>query len=595
MPEESNAPSGITRRDALKLGVAAGAAASVAAIVGTTPAEAAAPTDLNEATIAQLQAAMHSGGLTSSHLVDFYLSRIRALDQGTTGVNSVLELNPAAGEIARDLDAERRRKGPRGPLQGIPVLLKDNVDTGDSMQTAAGSLALVGRPAHRDSTLVKNLREAGAVILGKTNLSEWANFRSTSSSSGWSGRGGQCNNPYFIDFNPCGSSSGSAASVSANFTAVGIGTETDGSIVCPANVSGVVGLKPTIGLVSRAGVVPISHTQDSPGPHGRTVADVAVVLGAIQSKTFDGRDAATGGVPLGWTGTGRARPTNIPSDYTRFLNGDGLRGARLGLWAAGSANASPKEAAAFSAAQAAILAAGATLVTFDFPHAADINSGNAEFLILLYDFKLDLQIYLADRTGVPIHTLADAIAFNSAHAAAELPWFGQEIFELAQAMDTSSPDAPQPLFGGMSYNQALAMDRLIGGVEGIDQVLRDNNLDAIVAATANISWATDLVNGDRPSFFGASTPPAIVGYPIISVPMALVKGLPLGISFFGTAFSEPTLIKLASGFEQVTKARSAPKFIAEIGLNPQLDSSDHGDQGGDHQHRPDLTKRPAMI
>jgi amidase len=595
MPEESNAPGGITRRDALKLGMAAGAAASVAAIVGTTAAEAAAPTDLNEATMAQLQHTMQTGGLTSTRLVNFYLSRIRSLDQGDTGVNSVLELNPEAHEIAQALDAERRRKGPRGPLHGIPILLKDNVDTGDRMQTGAGSLALVGSPALHDSTVAKNLRAAGAVILGKTNLSEWANFRSTTPSSGWSGRGGQCNNPYIIDFNPCGSSSGSAASVSANFTAVGIGTETDGSIVCPANHSGVVGLKPTVGLVSRAGVVPISHTQDSPGPHGRTVADVAAVLGAVQSRTFDGRDAATGGVPLGWSGTGRTRPTNIPTDYIQFVNPDGLRGARLGVWAAGSAAGTAREIAAFNAATAAMAAAGATLVPFDFDHTSDIFAGTAEFLILLYDFKNDLKTYLADRTGVPIHNLADAIAFNNAHAATEMPFFGQELFEQAQAMNTDDPNAPQPAFGGMTYNQALAQDRKIGGTEGIDKALKDNNLDAIVAATANISWATDLINGDRPGGFGASTPPAIVGYPIISVPSALIKGLPLGVSFFGTAFSEPTLIRLASGFEHVMHARRVPTFIKEIGLNPNLDPGENqGDQGGNHQS-PDLAKRPAMI
>jgi len=382
--------------------------------------------------------------------------------------------------------------------------------------------------------------------------------------------------------------------VSSNFTAASIGTETDGSIVCPANHSGVVGLKPTAGLVSRAGVVPISHTQDSPGPHGRTVADVATVLGAIQSRTFDGRDPATGGVPLGWRGLFH-RPTNIPTDYTQFVNPDGLRGARLGVWAAGSAAGTAREIAAFNAATAAMAAAGATLVTFDFDHTSDIFAGTAEFLILLYDFKNDLQAYLANRTGVPIHNLADAIAFNNAHVATEMPYFGQELFEQAQALDTTNPDAPQPAFGGMTYNQALDTDQRIGGTEGIDKVLSTFHLDAIVAATANISWATDLVNGDRPGGFGASTPPAIVGYPIISVPSALIKGLPLGVSFFGTAFSEATLIKLASGFEHVFHARRVPTFIKEIGLNPNLDPGDQGDQGGNHQDSPDLTKRPAMI
>jgi amidase len=594
MREETNGRNGITRRDALKLGVAAGAAASVAAIAGST-AQAAAPTNLNEATIAQLQSAMQSGGLTSGHLVGYYLSRIRSLDQSGPGVNAVLELNPQAREIAASLDAERRSKGPRGPLHGIPVLLKDNIDTGDRMQTAAGSLALVGRPALRDSTLVKNLRAAGAVILGKTNLSEWANFRSATPSSGWSGRGGQCNNPYIIDYNPCGSSSGSAASVSANFTSVGIGTETDGSIICPASISGVVGIKPTVGLVSRAGVVPLSHTQDTPGPHARTVADAAIVLGAIQSKTFDGRDPATAGVPLGWSGTGRTRPTNIPSDYTQFLNPNGLNGARLGLWSAGSALATPQEAAAFDAATQAMTAAGATLFPFDFEFAAELNAFTAELLVLLYDFKNDLKAYLATRTGVPIQNLADAIAFNTAHAAAEMPFFGQELFEQSQALDTSNPDLQQPGFG-MSYNEALATDRRIGGTHGIDKVLQDIGVEAIVASSAGIAWATDLIYGDRPGVYTTQTPAATVGYPIIHVPSGLLKGLPLGVSFFGTAFSEPTLIKLASGFEHVMHARSEPKFIKEIGLNPQGNPGDQGgDGGGNHQDPTDLRKRAAMI
>jgi amidase len=591
MPDETNPRSGVTRRDALKLGAAAGAAASVAAVVGTA-AQAAAPTNLNEATLAQLQSAMQSGGLTSSHLVDYYLSRIRSLDKGATGVNSVLELNPEAREIARALDTERRRKGPRGPLHGIPVLLKDNIDTGDRMQTAAGSLALVGRPALSDSTLAKNLRAAGAVILGKTNLSEWANFRSTTPSSGWSGRGGQCNNPYLIDYNPCGSSSGSAASVSANFTAVGIGTETDGSIICPASISGVVGIKPTVGLVSRAGVVPLSHTQDTPGPHARTVADAAIVLGAIQSKTFDGRDKATGGVPLGWSG--RTRPTNIPSDYTQFLNPDGLNGARLGLWSAGSALATSQEAAGFDAATQAMKNAGAHLFPFDFEFAAELNAFTAELLVLLYDFKNDLKAYLAARTGVPIQSLADAIAFNKAHAAAEMPFFGQELFEQSQALDTTNPDLQQPGFG-MSYNEALATDRRIGGTHGIDKVLQDLNVEAIVASSAGIAWATDLIYGDRPGIYTTQTPAATVGYPIIHVPSGLLKGLPLGVSFFGTAFSEPTLIKLASGFEHVVHGRSEPKFIREIGLAPQGGNPDTGGLGDRGRDGGDGPRRVLMI
>ncbi len=583
MPEDSNATAGITRRDALKLGLAASAAASMVALAGEA-AQAAAPSDLNEATLAQLQAMMQSGGLSSSRLVNFYLSRISALDQGGPFVNSVIELNPDARAIAASLDAERGKTGPRGPLHGIPVLLKDNIDTGDRMQTAAGSLALVGTPAQHDSTVAHKLRAAGAVILGKTTLSEWANFRSFTSTSGWSGRGGQCNNPYLIDFNPCGSSSGSAASVSANFVSVGIGTETDGSIVCPANTAGVVGIKPTVGLVSRAGVVPISHTQDTPGPHARTVADAAAVLAAIQSRSSDPRDPATAGVPLGWVGTGRPRPT-IPADYTQFLNRDGLRGKRLGVWQVPLAAATARVGAAFDQATAAMHDAGATLVTIDFPHTAEINSGNAEFLVLLYDFVLDLHAYLATRTGVPIHNLADAIAFNTSHADKEMPFFGQEVFELAAQVDVSSPDAPQPLFG-LTYNQALALDQKIGATEGIDQVLRDFHLDAIVSATGGTAWATDLVNGDRFGF-GTSTPCAIVGYPIINVPSGMVLGLPVGVSFMGTAFSEPALITLASGFEHVMQARRLPQFLDGLPVN--------GEGAFVKGRRPNHPQRPPLL
>src|SRR5216684_515329 len=293
------------------------------------------PTRLNEATVAQLQADMASGKLTSVELTNYYLARIRALDQGAEGVNSIIELNPDALEIAEHADELRRHGTILGPLHGIPVLLKDNIDTGDRMQTTAGSFALFGQPALQDSTIAHNLRAGGAVILGKTNLSEWANFRSFESTSGWSGRGGQTNNPYALDRNPCGSSSGSAAAASANFATVSFGSETDGSIVCPGNVNGVAAIKPTVGLVSRAGVVPISHTQDTIGPHGRTVADAAAALGVIQSRTFDGRDSATGGVPLGLQGTGKTRTTNIPTDYTKFLDPNGLKGARLGITRAG--------------------------------------------------------------------------------------------------------------------------------------------------------------------------------------------------------------------------------------------------------------------
>jgi len=525
-----------------------------------TPRPEIAPTgDPTEATVADLQAAMTAGQLNAISLVNFYQTRIATLDQKGPKVNSIIEVNPDAQAIALQLDAERRAGRVRGPLHGIPIVLKDNVDTGDSMQTAAGSLGLVGTPPTRDSTVAAKLRAAGAVILGKTTLSEWANFRGFSSSSGWSGRGGQCNNPYAIDRNPCGSSSGSGAAASANFAAVSIGTETDGSIVCPANASGVVGIKPTVGLVSRAGVVPISHTQDTVGPHARTVADAAAVLGAIVSRTADPRDPATGTNPLGKSG--QARPT-LPVDYTQFVNPDGLRGARIGV-AREFEGFSSKLDAVFEDALSAIQSAGATLVDVSFPHFGDIFSGGPEFVVLLFDFQIDLKNYLATRSGVPLAggDIAAAIAFNNAHAAQELQFFGQEIFELTATFSTD-PNAVQPGFG-MSYNDALAKDRLFGATEGIDQLLTQNNLHAIVAPTDNPAWPTDLINGDH-FVIGTSGPAAIVGYPIINVPMGFVFGVPVGISFMGTAFSEPMLITLASGFEHVTRARRTPQFLRTL-------------------------------
>jgi amidase len=513
----------------------------------------------NEATVAELQAEMASGKLTSEELTKEYIARIVALDQSGPGVNSVIQLNPDALSMARLADQLRRHGIVLGPLHGIPVLLKDNVDTGDKMQTTAGSFALLGKPAMHDSTVAANLRAGGAVILGKTNLSEWANFRSFESVSGWSGRGGQTHNPYGIDRNPCGSSSGSGAAVSANFAAISFGTETDGSIVCPANANGVVGIKPTVGLTSRAGIVPISHTQDTFGPHARTVADAALALGVVQSRTFDGRDPATGGVPLGWQGRFR-RPTNIPTDYTQFLDPHGLQGARIGVTRAGLNGfdpfvpTPPAVLAQFEVAVDAITAAGATVIDLDaagftFPPA------DGELLVLLFDFRNDVKAYFATRVGVPMagKTLTDAIAFNNAHAEDEMPFFTQDIFELADSL-APGPDDPQPAFGGLTYNQALAIDKK-AGVRGIDAALHRFNLDAIVSATDNPAWSTDLVYGDH-FIFGTSGLAAGPGYPIVQVPAGVVFGVPLGISFFGTAFSEPTLIKLASGFEAVTQARA---------------------------------------
>ena len=538
---------GLTRRDVLRLGALAGAGASLAPLVTSSVAATAttAPSDFNEMTITQLQGLMGSRQARSVDLVNFYLQRIRTLDQSGPMVNSVIELNPDALAIASALDGERQAGHARGPLHGIPVLLKDNVDTHDRMQTAAGSLALVGTPALQDSTVAARLRAAGAVILGKTTLSEWANFRSFFSSSGWSGRGGQCNNPYAIDRNPCGSSSGSGAAASANFAAVSIGTETDGSIVCPANENGVVGIKPTVGLVSRAGVVPISHTQDTVGPHARTVADAAAVLGALVG--VDSRDSATA-----------ASAGKFHRDYTQFLDPNGVNGVRIGVAREYEGVGSPHTDAVFEDALSALHGAGAILVDVSFPHLSEINSGGSEFTVLLNDFKHDLNAYLSTRSGVPITSLADAIAFNNAHAAQEMPFFAQEIFDLAQ---TFSGDLTDP-----AYLTALARDKVIGGSEGIDAILATNNVQAIVAPTDTPAWPTDLINSDH-FIFGSSSAAAIVGYPIIVVPMGFSFGLPLGLSIMGTAFSEPTLIKIASGFEHASQARQAPKFFATLPFN----------------------------
>jgi amidase len=521
--------------------------------------------DFLEATVAQLQTMMQQGKLTSEKLTKAYIQRILDLDQNGPNVNAVIELNPDALEMAKNADKLRKQHIILGPMHGIPVLLKDNVDTGDKLQTSAGSFALVGKPSLQDSTVAAKLRAGGAVILGKTNLSEWANFRSFESISGWSGRGGQTNNPYGIARNPCGSSSGSAASASANFVTVSFGTETDGSVVCPANANGVVGLKPTVGLTSRAGIVPISHTQDTFGIHGRYVADAAVALGVVQSKTFDGRDPATGGVPLGWRNR-FTRPNNIPSDYTQFLNPHGLQGARIGVTRAALNSFDPNFPtpalvfAEFDAAVQAMKDAGATIIDLDannfvFPPA------DGETLVLTFDFKHDVASYFMTRVGVPVAggTLADAIAFDIAHADVEMPYFTQDIFDLSNSL-LEGDDTPQPAFNGMTYNQALDDDES-ATVNGIDAALTQFNLDAVMTATDNPAWATDLIYGDH-FLFGTSGLAAPGGYPIIQVPAGMVFGTPMGISFFGTAFSEPKLIKLASGFEAVTQIRknNVPTF-----------------------------------
>jgi amidase len=495
----------------------------------------AASTGVEEVSIAQLQARMTSGQLSSVEITRMYLNRITTIDRAK--VNSIVEVNPQALAIANARDRERRQGHVRGPLHGIPIVLKENIDTGDRMQTTAGSLALLGPTAPRDATVAARLRAAGAILLGKANLSEWANFRGFQSSSGWSGRGGQTNNPYFLERNPCGSSAGSGASTAASFTAAALATETDGSIVCPASLNGVVGIKPTVGLTSRAGVIPISHSQDTVGPHGRTVADAAAVLGALVG--VDSRDPATA-----------ASAGKFFTDYTQFLSSDGLRGARIGVARDTFTGYSPEADAIFEDAIETMRDAGAVIVDpADIPTAQDILADPAELIVLIYEFKRDIAAYLATRTGLSVHTLADLIAFNNAHAAQELKWFGQELFELAE----SDP------FTEQDYNDALARSHSLSREQGIDAALLANNLDALVAPTGSPAWPTDLINGDH--FLGASSSPAaMAGYPLVQVNAGYSFGLPVGISFMGTAWSEPKLIKIASGFEHASVARQKPQF-----------------------------------
>lgn len=499
-------------------------------------------TEIEELTIAEMQTRMAAGSLTASQLVEMYLTRIETLDQFGAQVNSVMEINPDAREIAQALDVERRVRGARSLLHGVPILMKDNIDTADHMMTTAGSLALLGDPARQDATVAKRLREAGAIILGKTNLSEWANFRAFRSSSGWSARGGQTRNPYALDRNPCGSSSGSAAAVAANFCAAALGTETDGSIVCPASANGVVGIKPTVGLTSRAGVVPISHSQDTVGPHARTVADAAIVLSVLIG--VDPRDSAT-----------QASEGKFPKDYTYCLDPDGLKGARIGVARKTFSGYSGEADAVMEEAIRAMSRAGASIVDpADIPTAEDIAADPAEFDVLLYEFKADLNAYLSNRKGVRIRTLAEAIEFNKKNAEAELRYFGQEIFMLAEAKG--------PLTDA-GYLEALERSHRLSRTEGIDAVMDQYQLDALVAPTGSPAWPIDLINGDH--FLGASSSPAaMAGYPILNLPAGFAFGLPVGISFIGRAFSEPTLIKLAYAFEQITRSRRPPRFLRTI-------------------------------
>jgi amidase len=539
--------SGMSRRELLQAGVTGSLAVAVgrvvpAAVRGSaeaTPVQAA-PFELEEATIAQLQAEMDAGTHTARSLTEAYLGRIEAIDGS---LRSVIEVNPDAVAIAVALDAERKAKGPRGPLHGIPVVVKDNIATADRMATTAGSLALVGATAPRDSFVAERLRAAGAVILGKTNLSEWANFRSSRSSSGWSGRGGQCRNPYALDRSPCGSSSGTGAAVSANLVAVGVGTETDGSIVCPSAINSLVGIKPTVGLVSRSGIVPISHTQDTAGPMARTVADAAALLGALAG--VDPRDAATA------AGRGKA------ADYTSFLDANGLKGARIGVARGKFFGYSSETDALAEAALTAMKRLGAVIVDpADIPHAGEFD--DAEFEVLLYEFKADLNAYLAEwAPGAPVRTLADVIAFNEQHRDREMPYFGQDTMEKAEKKGPLTEKA---------YLKALKTCRALSRAKGIDAVMTAHRLDAIVAPTGGPPWTIDLVNGDH--FLGASsTPAAVSGYPSLTVPIGYAFGLPVGLSFIGRAWSEGTLIRLAYAFEQGTKLRRPPRLLATADLS----------------------------
>jgi amidase len=502
--------------------------------------------ELDEITIDDLQKAFQSGQYSSRSLSEKYLARVAEIDKAGPRVNAVIELNPDALQIADALDQERRSKGPRGPLHGIPVLIKDNIDTSDRMNTTAGSLALLGsRGAPNDAFVALQLRKAGAVILGKTNLSEWANIRSSHSTSGWSGRGGLTRNPYALDRNPCGSSSGTGAAVSANLCVAGVGTETDGSVVCPSSANGLAGLKPTVGLISRSGIVPISHSQDTPGPMARTVRDVAIVLGVMVGA--DPQDPATA------DSQGKVSP-----DYTKFLDPAGLKGARLGV---------VRKYCGFNDAVDQLMdtviremkRAGAEIVDpADIPTIGKFDE--SELTVFYYELKADLAAYLARRGNTSVKSLKDVIEFNERNRDREMPYFGQDIFLKSEQKG--------PL-NTKEYLDALALNQKLSRAEGIDFIMDKFKLDALVAPTAGPAWLTDLINGDHAAG-GSSSAAAVAGYPNINVTAGYLWGLPIGISFFGRAWSEPTLLKIAYSFEQLTKARQKPRFLPTIEIPASL-------------------------
>ena len=500
------------------------------------------PFELDEVTVADLQAAMESGERTARSITQLYLDRIAALDGQGPELRSVIETNPEALDIADQLDAERQATGPRGPLHGIPVALKDNIDTHDRMTTTAGSLALEGSIPPQDSFIAQRLREAGAIILAKLNMSEWAYFRGERATSGWSARGGQCVNPYALDRNPCGSSSGSGVAAAANLSALTIGTETGGSIMCPSSTNGIVGIKPTVGLWSRSGVIPISHSQDTAGPMCRTVRDAAVLLGPVTG--VDPRDAATA-----------ASEGNFHADYTQFLDAGGLQGARLGI-ARSFPGFAPEVLALFDEAVAAMADAGAVLVDpANLPNAAW--NDEAPLLVLEYEFKANLNAYLASLgPDAPVKTLAEIIEFNERNADVEMPHFGQQRLIASEARGPLTDQA---------YLDAVRAIQRGNRQDGIDRLMDEHNLDAIVAPTRGLAWKTDHILGDSLGGGSSAGPAAIAGYPDITVPMGFVSGLPAGVSFFGRRWSEPVLLRIAYAYEQATNHRAAPTFPETVG------------------------------
>jgi amidase len=511
--------------------------------------------ELEEMTIDAMQQAMASGRLTSKRITQLYLARIDEIDRRGPSLHSVIEVNPDALAIAESLDRERREKGTRGPLHGIPVLIKDNIDTADKMMTTAGSLALEGPAPERDAFIVERLRAAGAVLLGKTNLSEWANFRSTKSTSGWSGRGGLVRNPYALDRNACGSSSGTAAAIAANLAAIGVGTETDGSIMCPSSMNGLVGIKPTVGLLSRSGIVPISHSQDTAGPMARTVRDAAVLLLAMAG--VDPRDPSTA-----------ESEGKLPADLVTRLDADGLKGIRIGVLRGPFVGYSPAADRVLDGAVAKMKELGADIVDpVALPNAGEYDA--SELDVLEYEFKSDINDYLAARRGLGVRTLADLISFNDKHREREMPFFGQELFLAAEKKGPLTDP---------NYKKALARCRRMSRSEGIDAALKAHHLDALVALTGAPAWTTDLVNGDH--YLGASsTPAAVAGYPSVTVPAGEAFGLPVGVTFLSTAWTEPALIKMAYAFAQGTHQRKVPTLIPTLSLDAPTPAGSVRSQG----------------